>query len=208
MLAAFGGIPIVESRALYDIVEDWSEVRSPARARRRRNIALDAAKRAAVLAWPHPVYDGAMLYPALEAALRVYLAEIDRRSPAPAPAEGVTDEMMERAMTALKSGLIFYTPNDRELVRDVLEAAISAPSEGAGKADWRDDPSADERWNAGCDFAMTHLCKVLGVDPQAVSWDAATETLDGDVMSVIGNILRAKYGDEWSAAPSPASVRP
>lgn len=55
---------------------------------------------------------------------------------------------------------------------------------------WRDDPSADERWNAGCDFAMEQLCAFLGVDPHMVSWDAATETVDGDVCAVIGNILR------------------
>lgn len=70
---------------------------------------------------------------------------------------------------------------------------------------WKDDPSADERWNAGCDFAMTHLCKALGVDPKSVSWDAATETLDGDVQAVIGNILRAKFGEDWGpACRSPA----
>lgn len=31
----FGGVRIVESRALYDLVDDWSRVRSPGRARRR-----------------------------------------------------------------------------------------------------------------------------------------------------------------------------
>lgn len=63
--------------------------------------------------------------------------------------------------------------------------------------DWKDDPTSDERWNAGCDFAMTQLCKVLGVDPETICWDAATESVDGDVRSVVGNILRAKYGDDW-----------
>jgi hypothetical protein len=58
------------------------------------------------------------------------------------------------------------------------------------------DPTTDERWNAGVDFAMTQLCSVLGVDPKAVSWDAATETVDGDVRAVIGNILLAKLGEE------------
>ena len=52
---------------------------------------------------------------------------------------------------------------------------------------------------------MTQLCAVLDVDPQSVSWDAATETLDGDVQSVFGNIFRAKFGDNWPAlAPEPA----
>ena len=29
-----------------------------------------------------------------------------------------------------------------------------------------------------------------------VNWDAATETLDGDVQAVIGNILRARFGED------------
>lgn len=65
---------------------------------------------------------------------------------------------------------------------------------------WQDDPSADERWNAGLDYGQTQLCTVLGVDPASVRWDAATETLDGDVQSVIGNILTARFGDDWRSA--------
>lgn len=71
-------------------------------------------------------------------------------------------------------------------------------------ADWRDDPTSDERWNAGCDFAMTQLCKALDVDPAAVNWDAATETVDGDVQSVIWNILRARMGEDWDPDAPPA----
>jgi hypothetical protein len=72
-----------------------------------------------------------------------------------------------------------------------------------------DDPTADEGWNAGCDFAMMQLCKFLGVDPEKVTWDAATETVEGDVQAVIGNILRMKFGDDWSpsAAPTQGSER-
>lgn len=78
-----------------------------------------------------------------------------------------------------------------------------APAAPAPDLNWRDDPTADERWNAGCDFAMTRLCAFLGVDPNSVSWDAATETIDGDVSAVIGNIMRAKFGEDWSpAAPA------
>jgi hypothetical protein len=66
--------------------------------------------------------------------------------------------------------------------------------------DWRDDPSSDERWNAGVDCAMKLFCDYLGVDPSTVTWDAATETVDGDVSAVIGNILRTKYGEDWSPA--------
>lgn len=88
--------------------------------------------------------------------------------------------------------------------------AFAAPAEAAQAGeDWRDDPSADERWNTGLDYAMEHLCKLLGVDRGAVTWDAATETLDGDVMAVLGNIMRAKYGEDWGpqdATPSREEV--
>jgi hypothetical protein len=60
-----------------------------------------------------------------------------------------------------------------------------------------DDPTASKEWNDGCDFAMTQLCKFLDVEPSSVSWDAATETVEGDVSAVIGNILRAKFGEDW-----------
>jgi hypothetical protein len=74
------------------------------------------------------------------------------------------------------------------------------------EGDWRDDPSADERWNAGCDYAMTQLCAILKVDPQSVSWDAATETLDGDVRAVLHGILTAGLGEDWNEPPAPADV--
>lgn len=77
----------------------------------------------------------------------------------------------------------------------------------APDADWRNDPSADERWNAGCDFAMTMLCQVVKADPAKVSWDAATETLEGDVSAVIGNILTEGLGEDWQdRAPAPDAV--
>ena len=60
------------------------------------------------------------------------------------------------------------------------------------------DPTSDARWNEGCDFAMTQLCMVLGVDPRMVNWDAATETVDGDVQAVIGNIFLVKFGENWA----------
>lgn len=73
--------------------------------------------------------------------------------------------------------------------------------------DWREDPSADERWNAGLDYAMTRFCHVLGIDPKDVTWDAATEELDGDVCAVIGNILRLKFGDDFDPT-EPARALP
>lgn len=55
--------------------------------------------------------------------------------------------------------------------------------------------------DAGINYAIERLCEVLDVDPKSISWDAATETMDGDVMSVICNVLRAAYGEEWSTKP-------
>lgn len=74
----------------------------------------------------------------------------------------------------------------------------SPPATPAGvEEDWRDDPSADERWQAGLAYGMERFCSMLGVDPKDVRWDAATEELDGDVCAVIGNILRVKFGDDF-----------
>lgn len=90
-------------------------------------------------------------------------------------------------------------------LRSVFDALIAAsplytspPATPAGlEEDWRDDPSADERWQAGLDYGMERFCSMLGVDPKDVRWDAATEELDGDVCAVIGNILRVKFGDDF-----------
>lgn len=90
----------------------------------------------------------------------------------------------------------------KEDVRDIIRTILSTDllpdaSPGNGADDWRDDPSADERWNAGLDFGMKQFCAALDVDPEKVTWDAATETLDGDVNAAICNILRVKFGDDF-----------
>lgn len=82
-----------------------------------------------------------------------------------------------------------------ETYAEEIVAALAAPPAPASEPDWRDDPAADDRWQAGCDYAMMRLCDILGVDMKSVRWDAATETLDGDVCAVLWNILVAKYGD-------------
>lgn len=70
------------------------------------------------------------------------------------------------------------------------------------REDFLDDPRFDD---AAVDFTLVQLCKALGLDPESVAWDAATGTFTGDVQAVIGNILRAKYGEygdphpHWSA---------
>jgi hypothetical protein len=62
----------------------------------------------------------------------------------------------------------------------------------------------EQTFDQGIDFALEQLCGYLCVDQKSVTWDAATETLDGDVQSVIGSIMRAKFGEDWSRA-KPAS---
>lgn len=93
-------------------------------------------------------------------------------------------------------------------LRTALEAAqglIDKPLIEGGGDEY--DPASDDRWNAGVDFAMMQLCKTLKVDPKSVNWDAATDTLDGDVGSVIGNVLEKAMGDNWQDALSPALVK-
>ncbi|BBB99358.1 hypothetical protein [Bradyrhizobium elkanii] len=66
------------------------------------------------------------------------------------------------------------------------------------------DASLDDE---GIDFALVQLCKYLGVDPDDVTWDAATETVDGDVQAVIGNIFCTKFGEDWSPSDPHSSER-
>lgn len=76
-----------------------------------------------------------------------------------------------------------------------------APTIEGEARDTRDDPD-NELWTAGVNFAITQLCSIFDVDPKAISWDAATETAEGDVSSVLCNVLVAAYGEEWSSKPS------
>lgn len=73
---------------------------------------------------------------------------------------------------------------------------------------WGDKNHSSEQWQSGCEFALLQLCHVLNVDPKTVTWDVATETLDGDVRAVIDNIVREKYGEDWDPdGDAPRSVR-
>jgi hypothetical protein len=80
----------------------------------------------------------------------------------------------------------------------ILSALSHPPAREAVDDAVVDDPD-DEKWNAGVNFAITQLCEVFGVDPRSISWDAATETVEGDVSSVLCNVLRAAYGENWSS---------
>ena len=101
---------------------------------------------------------------------------------------------------AIASGVMASIDAALSALEPAPSALVAEPGEPVA---WQDDPAADERWNAGLDYAMEQLCSLLGVDMDKVTWDAATETLDGDVRAVLGNILRAKYGENWG--PSDAS---
>lgn len=122
----------------------------------------------------------------------------------------VRDLRARRIMCDGGNGNVYDIADDIcEKAADIIDRlAVAAPV--AGEADWRDDPSADERWQAGLDFGMLQLCAALAVDPKSVTWDAATETLDGDVNAVISNILRARFGDDadLTAAPPPQAALP
>ncbi len=54
---------------------------------------------------------------------------------------------------------------------------------------------------------MQQLCEALDVDAKQVNWDAATETVEGDVQAVIWNILRARMGESSGQKLIPASNR-
>ena len=133
-------------------------------------------------------------------------------TPQPAP-DGVR-EALEKAKLTSPDGTYTQGPTDEVIA--VVRAALverndAGPREPVGSDEaWRQDPSSDERWNAGCDFAMLQLCAYLDVDPDSVNWDAATETVDGDVQAVIGNIMRSRLGEDFdpTVSQSPAATPP
>lgn len=47
-------------------------------------------------------------------------------------------------------------------------------------------------FHEGVLFAIEMLASVLGVSSDGFSWDTASETMEGDVRSLIGNVLNAK----------------
>jgi hypothetical protein len=137
------------------------------------------------------------------------------RASATSPGDATTSarDVREALMDALDSPTIaaiasVFSPRNNALtksysqqVADIIAPRLNlsnldAAAPAAGGDGWCDDPTSDERWNEGCDFAMKQLCAALDVDPNSVTWDAATETVDGDIQAVIWNILRAKYGED------------
>lgn len=140
-----------------------------------------------------------------DAAAEIVKLVLSDRAALPVPAGAVTDEMAEASFRCIRRVVIDNDTNLRRLARQSLEAALASRPAVEATADWRDDPSSDERWNAGLDFAMLQLCAALGVDADSISFDAATETLDGDVQSVMWRILQARFGEDFPA-PSPSTA--
>ena len=52
-------------------------------------------------------------------------------------------------------------------------------------------------FHAGVDFTIEALAIALGIERTSFSHDAATETMEGDVIAVIGNALTACLGEDW-----------
>lgn len=50
----------------------------------------------------------------------------------------------------------------------------------------------------GVIWATEMWASCLGVPSESISWDAATETYDGDVAAVLHGIMASAFGDEWS----------
>lgn len=107
--------------------------------------------------------------------------------------EGVADRLRRYSYYVTEN---MVDAGDALLANDLLDVARNLAR--------REDPTLDERWNAGVDFAMKQLCAALDVDPNSVTWDAATETVDGDVQAVVWNILCARFGEDWEP-PAPLS---
>lgn len=97
----------------------------------------------------------------------------------------------------------FTIPPGHEAVRD-SEGRATGEVRPRLSAATDEDPTASKEWNEGCDFALEQLGKYLGIDLSTITWDGATETVEGDVDAVIGNILRAKFGEDWGPDDVPA----
>lgn len=66
-----------------------------------------------------------------------------------------------------------------------------------------DVPSDEDEeliFSNGVEYVIQIVAESLGVHPDEFSWDAATEEFEGDVRSVVGNMLTAAFGDDWDAA--------
>lgn len=150
------------------------------------NAALD---RAAALADEHEATIAAAYEAAIDAC-----SDYPRIAPDATEAQHY-DEQIEHSQACIRA----LTPADARAALDRIKA--EARKEGMRAADdWQSAPAVSPAWIAGCDFAMTVLCRMLKVDPHSISWDAATEELEGDVMSIIGNIMVAAFGEDWHDA--------
>lgn len=82
------------------------------------------------------------------------------------------------------------------LIQRVRSIAASPEVAALIRDGWRDDPESSEAWCAGNDYALTRLCKVLGVDPDKVDWDGSDGSRDEEADALIWRILHANDDDD------------
>ncbi len=77
---SFAGLQIVEDASLVDMIEDWSRVRSPGRARRRRRQGHPQNIRMVAVPWQQVIFFGDKLFmhPEIARQLRAKIGEAPR----------------------------------------------------------------------------------------------------------------------------------
>lgn len=65
------------------------------------------------------------------------------------------------------------------------------------RIDFDDEGTPIGTFDDGVDWTIQAVAEALGVTVNDFSWDAATEEWEGDVRSVIGNMLTAALGEDW-----------
>lgn len=107
----------------------------------------------------------------------------------------------QKALQAIKGPLQVVDSPELATLR-ATNARLAAQVEAL--SGWRDDPASNDAWCAGNDYALTRLCKVLGVDPAKVSWDGSDGGLDEEADALVWRILQAGEDAATLAAMTPA----
>ncbi|AOX16951.1 hypothetical protein [Kozakia baliensis] len=102
------------------------------------------------------------------------------------------DEQVEALHYTIQMGTAYAWQEARlKAEKHILEAEQRARMEKKLPAFEKDE---------GANFVLEELCERLGVEEGAVAWDAATETWEGDVSAVLGNILEEAFGEDADPA--------